>query len=185
MSPSPVSAEFQAGFSLVELLIVVTIMGIIAAVAIPDSSSGDPYKIELAAAEVAAAIRFARDQSILTGQPHGFELITADRRIRVYRADTGTTPATPIYDQYHPVSKKLYDIDLDTHPFVAAASITSTTSFQATCTASNRIEFDATGTAWCGDPATALLRTMDLALSHGKHTLIVSLSGITGRVIAQ
>ena len=178
----PVPISGQAGFSFTELLLVVTIMGIVAAVAIPDSSPTDPYKLEIAGAEFASAMRFAREQSIRTGQPHGFEITPTDKRLRVFRADTGTVPATPVYDQYHPVTKKLYDIDLDTLPFVGAADVANTTSYQGTCTTPMRVQFDAAGRAWCGDPATVLLRTMDVALTHGNHTETVTLRGVSGRV---
>ena len=109
------------GVTLVELLVVITILGIVAVVAVPDFRSGEPQRLELAAEEFAGAMRFARSEAIRLGVPRGFRQQSSTKRIRVFRPDTGTSPWTLNYDVYHPLSKQIYDIDLDTHPFAAAA----------------------------------------------------------------
>jgi type II secretion system protein H len=175
----------EHGFSLLELLIVVTILGIAASVAIPDISTTTPNKIELAAEEFAEAMRFARSEAMRTGQPHGFRQRSINKRIRVFRADTGTSPWSLIYDVYHPLSKQLYDIDLDSHAFASANSTTRTTAFIGTCDERRNIYFDGNGTARCMDPETVLLEEFTVTLTLDKHTRIVTLKGITGRVIIQ
>ena len=45
--------------------------GIAAAVAIPDISTTNPNRLDLAAEEIAQAIRFARSESLRTGEIHG------------------------------------------------------------------------------------------------------------------
>ncbi len=54
----------RAGFSLAEILAVVLVLSIVAAVAIPNLSATDPNKLELASQEFAQAIRFARAESL-------------------------------------------------------------------------------------------------------------------------
>ena len=178
-------SRHEFGFSLLELLIVVTILGIAAAVAIPDLSSTNTNKLELAAEEFAQAMRFARSEAIRTGQPHGFTQQSTARRIRVFRADTGTSPWSLIYDVYHPLSKQLYDIDLDNHAFASANSINRTTAFIGTCDTRRKIYFDNNGIPRCVDPETILLQQFDVSFTLGNHTRVVTLHGITGRVTVQ
>ena len=178
--------KHQIGVSLLEILIVVSILGIVAAVAIPDFSPSTEHKLDLAATEVADAVRFARSEATRTGVPHGVFTQTSQNRIRVFRADTGTTPATPIYDVRHPIDKKLYDIDLDAYPFAGGITFSgASTSFQGTCNAAAYTIFDATGAPRCSDPITVILRSADLTLTSGVSTRVVSIHGFTGRVTIQ
>ena len=91
-------------------------LGIMGAVVIPSFSSPDPERLDIAAQEIAAAMRFARSEAMRLGEPRGFTQNSSDKRIRVFRPDTGTLPWTLVYDVYHPVTKQIYDITLDTHP---------------------------------------------------------------------
>lgn len=175
----------EQGYTLVELLIVIIILGIAASVAIPDISTTNPGKIDLAAEEFAQAMRFARSEAIRTGQPHGFSQQSTAKRIRVFRADTGTSPWSLIYDVYHPLSKHLYDIQLNTHPFALADNLNRVVSFKGTCNVTDNIYFDSNGIPRCADPETILLQQFDLTFTLGNHTRVVTLHGITGRVTVQ
>ena len=175
----------EQGYTLVELLIVISILGIAASVAIPDISTTNPGKIDLAAEEFAQAMRFARSEAIRTGQPHGFSQQSSVKRIRVFRTDTGTSPWSMIYDVYHPLSKHLYDIQLNTHPFALADNLDRVVSFKGTCNVTDNIYFDSNGIPRCADPETILLQQFDLTFTLGNHTRVVTLHGITGRVTVQ
>jgi prepilin-type N-terminal cleavage/methylation domain-containing protein len=173
------------GVTLVELLIVIAILGVAAAVAIPGLSSSDPQTLDLAAEEFANAMRFARSEAIRTGEPHGFRGDASNQRIRVFSLDTGTSPWTVNYDVYHPVSKKPYDISLSNHPFASVDIITPNRVYRGTCNKSANVYFDTTGTPWCADPETVLLDRFDVTLTLGPHSRVVTLHGITGRVTVQ
>ena len=175
----------EQGYTLVELLIVIFILGVAASVAIPDISTTNPGKLKVAAEEFAQAMRFARSEAIRTGQPHGFSQQSPAQRIRVFRADTGTSPWTLRYDVYHPLSKHLYDIQLNSHPFALADSLNRVVSFKGICSDTDNIYFDSYGIARCANPETILLQQFDVTFTLGKLTRIVTLHGITGRVTVQ
>jgi len=175
----------ERGYSLAELLVVVTILGIVAAVAIPDLSTPDPARLDLAAEEIAQAMRYARSEAIRSGEPRGFRQQSGAKRIRVFRPDTSTSPWTLKFDVYHPVSKKLYDIDLDTHPFARANSLSHNRVYRGTCNKKTNVYFDSSGIPRCADPETVLLEQYDVTLTLGGHTRVVSLHSLTGRVTVQ
>ena len=173
------------GVTLVELLVVVTLLGIVAVVAIPNFSSINPQTLDLAAEEIANAMRFARSEAIRTGEPRGFRQQSSAQRIRVFRPDTGTAPWTLYYDVYHPLSKQLYDIKLNTHSFAAADTLSRNANYRGTCNQEGNVYFDRHGTPWCADPENVPLEQLDVTLTSGDHTRVVALHGITGRVTVQ
>ena len=175
----------ERGYSLLELLAVVIILGVAAAVAIPDISTTNPNKLDLAAEELAQAMRYARSEALRTGEPRGFRLQSTEKRIRVFRPDTSSSPWTLNYDIYHPVSKMLYDIDLDTHAFARVDSLSHNRVYRGTCNQQGSVYFDSSGIPRCTNPETALLEQFDVTLTLGSHTRVVSLSAITGRVTVQ
>ena len=173
------------GFSLLELLLVLMVLGIVAAAAIPDLSSSDNHRLELAAGEIAGAMRFARSEALRSGDPHGFQLQTTEARIRVISFDTGSNPWTPRYDVGHPGVHNLYDIQLADHPYAGIQSMARNASFHDNCNDPDLIYFDASGTPWCGDGNGPLLEKYDVTLSFGSQSRVVSLYGISGRVTIQ
>jgi len=175
----------QLGYTLTELIIVVTILAVIAAIAVPATSSNSDKPLDLAAQEFAAAMRFARSESIRTSEPHGFRQQSGPKRIRVFRLDQGTSPPTLIYDVYHPIDKQLYDYDLDLESLAAADLLTRTPDFRGTCNVNGNVYFDANGTAWCADPDTVLLNSFQVDFDLGSDRRTVLVDGITGRVTVQ
>jgi type II secretion system protein H len=176
---------FQRGYTLTELIIVVTILGVVAAIAVPATSSNSNKSLDLAASEFAAAMRFARSESLRTGEPHGFRQESGAKRIRVFRLDDDTSPATIIYDVYHPVEKQLYDIQLDAEPHASADSLNRTATFRSSCNQEESIYFDENGAPWCVDPGTALVTRFEVEMMSGVTSLTVRLDPITGRVTVQ
>lgn len=170
------------GVTLVELLVVVSIIGVVAVVATPFLSSAHPQKLDYAASEFASAIRYARSEAMRTGTPTGFRQNSEGKRIRLFRPDTGTSPWTPVYDVYHPVSKQLYDIDLDDHPVAAADDLGHNGIYRGTCDKPRNVYFDGNGTPWCADPETVLLDQFETTFTLGGHTRVVTLDSISGRV---
>lgn len=178
-------SPFQVGYTLTELVMVVAILGLVAAIAVPSLSSGSGKELDVAAQEFAAAMRFARSETLRTGAPHGFRQQSSAKRIRVFRLDQATSPATLVYDVYHPVDKQLYDVNLDLQSFAAADALNRTAVFRGTCNQQGNIYFDTSGTPWCADPDTILLESFAVEMSLGAASRTVAIDPVTGRVTVQ
>lgn len=175
----------ECGYTLIEILIVVVLLGVAASVAVPDISTTNVNRLDLAATEIADAMRFARNESMFQGSPRAFNQQSSIQRIRVFRPDTAASPWAPVYDVYHPLSKQRYDIDINNHSFATADSISHSTVYRGSCNTPEQVYFDVNGTPWCTDPETVLLDQFVVTLIAGPHSRSVTLHGITGRVTVQ
>ncbi len=185
VSPQPSTHGAHGGYSLLELTLVVLILGIMAAAVIPSFFSNDIQKLDAAAEIQAEAMRYARAEAMRRGEPMGFRQQNAQKRMRVYSLDTGTAPWTTIFDVYHPVSKKLWDIRLDDHPFAAADNVTANRVWRGTCSTFSNVYFDKHGIARCANPETVPLELYQVTLTLGSESRTVSLDGYSGKVTIQ
>ena len=151
----------EHGYSLLELLAVVMILGIAATVAIPDISTTDSDKLDLAAEEIAQAVRFARSESLRTGEVHGVQISQDTQRVVAYRANLTTTPVSIGSVLYHPVSKQQLDFDVDTGSMTKGVTITN-----------------------AQDPL-RVLQDGTVQLRYGSDSRSVRVAQITGRVTVQ
>ncbi len=181
----PQKLKYQAAFTLLELTIVVLIIGVMTAVMIPRFSSTNPVRLENIAEQYASAMRFTRSEAIRTGKPYGFRQILVSKRMQVARMDVTTSPWSLIFDVYHPVSKKLYDFNLDNIASASDIILTRSNSYSGTCNNLSELYFDKNGSAWCTDPHNVTLQSFNLTLSAGTHSKLVSIDGLTGRVTVQ
>lgn len=84
------------GFTLIELVLVIVILGILAIVAIPAFNNLTPISLDAAARKVKEDLRYAQSLATTTGESHGFE-VTANSTYRVYNVNTGTTVVSPYH----------------------------------------------------------------------------------------
>ncbi|MBT8122839.1 MAG: GspH/FimT family pseudopilin [Gammaproteobacteria bacterium] len=177
------------GVTLVELLIVVSLLGVVAMVATPNLRSADPYRVELAAKEIAAAIRLARSEALRTGQVHGVQISQNTHRVVAYKADLAASPVGMEAILYHPVSRKQVDFQTDTGQMTSGVSITNAQDpfLYATGRRKNLL-FDASGLPmWIVNATgtTYVLQDGVVQLGHGNVALSVRVAPITGRVTVQ
>lgn len=162
----------------------VLILSIIAAIARPNLSSTGPTKLDTAAKQVAEAIRFARTEAIRTKVPRGIFTDAINERIRVY----SLSGLSPVYDIYHPIDKKLYDIQLKTDAFVAGVDLVSASfSFTAPFTSPTNLGFNSEGNPKYSVPFgnDSMLTSGAIILSYQGQQRIISIAPMTGRVTIQ
>jgi general secretion pathway protein H len=91
---APSSPRRARGFSLLELVVVIVLIAAATALTAGVMSSGLPgQQLRGAAREIAAQLRFARAQAIVSGQPQRFELDAATREWTGPKQRKGTLPA--------------------------------------------------------------------------------------------
>jgi len=173
----------QQGFTLLEIIIVVLILSIIATITLPNLASTDSMKLDTAAKEVAEAIRFARAESIRTKIPCGIFADATNERIRVYSMPS----FSPTYNIYHPVDKKLYDIQLKTDAFIAGVDLVSASFiFVGGFSNPTYLGFNTEGyPKYTNFFTDYMLASGTMILSYQGQQRIISIAPVTGRVIIQ
>jgi prepilin-type N-terminal cleavage/methylation domain-containing protein len=186
------------GYTLVEALVAVAILALLAAAARPLVVPVTEASLDTAAHEVANALRFARSEAIRTGGYRGVDFSvdpgTGLRRIRVFRTDVAVPP-NPVYDVYHPLDKKLYDIQLASAPGTSNAALTTAAFLYlappSTYVTQDWVAFDSTGMPEYYPAAATYALVTDvsnpaqLTVTLSGRTRLVSLHATTGRVTIQ
>ena len=176
--------KHQQGFSLLEMMIVVFILSLIAAVAIPNLSVTETYKLDIAARKIVEATRFARAEAIRTGNVHGITFSNTGDNAKVYQLISGT----PTYNIYHPVDKKLYTFNLKTDPATTGVEVQSySIEYEDVSGNKNLVDFNSYGNPKYFESGSdhMLSATATITLSYAGQTRVISVSPMTGRVTVQ
>ncbi len=89
------SAARAAGFTLIELAVVITLVGILAWLAYPSITSIAELRLDAAARRVASDIRYAQNRAIGTRTIHGVRFDVGAGRYIVYAGNSGAALVNP------------------------------------------------------------------------------------------
>jgi prepilin-type N-terminal cleavage/methylation domain-containing protein len=180
----------QAGFSLLEISVVVLILGTMAIVVIPDSAPSSQQKLDLAANQIAQALRFAQNEALRTGQHHGATISQVTQTITVIKWDLTTAPVSTELVPYHPVNKQSFVFDADTMSIAPGVSIINSSDIFNYTTVGRRrsLIFDPQGVpVWVQGSDDSIHRLLDgvVQLSDGRDQRDIAVAPLTGRVTVQ
>lgn len=169
-----------SGFTLVEMLVSITILGIIAAAVIPLLSSNDPQKFSVAAEETANILRFALSEANRTG---GYVLVDGKStagQLSLYNSDSSGNLSSAIND---PLTKRAAILNVRGSPF--SLGVTLTPQFRAGGSAQPQLLIGPGLTqmrGFNGSSEGALQPNSGVLLSYGGQSITVSLNEKTGLV---
>lgn len=177
----------QRGYTLTELMVVVAILGIVAIVAVPSLFSGNSQKLDVAASELAEAIRFSRSEALRTGTANGVIYAPSPLRFSLYREVYTANVPISTFDVRHPVDKKLYTLEYSSTGNQTPVTISSVI-FKYGGSAVNRdyISFDEHGIPrYLNGSTYQMLDDATIVLEYMSHTRTVRVAPMTGRVTVQ
>ena len=175
-----------SGYTLAEMLITVSILGIVAIAAIPLLSSNEPQRLAAAAEESANLLRFALSEAARTG---GYVLVdgrTTAGHLKLYysNANAELPPAAGTSAISDPLTKLATDLDVAGSAFSSGVTLTP--------------QFNAGGNTYQQlliGPGTSQLQVFDgslnqgalqaasgILLSYGTQSVTVGINEVTGRV---
>lgn len=175
------------GFSLVEMLVTVAILGVIAQVVIPLLSSNDPQKLAVAAEETANTLRFALSEARRTG---GYVLVdglstTGQLQLFISNAIASVPPTAGTSAISDPLTKRAAKLNVTDSPFSQGVSLTP--QFRANGVIRPQLLIGPGLTQLQGADGPTLVQGLlqansGVLLSYGAQNVTVSINQLTGLV---
>ncbi len=160
----------RTGFTLIELVVVITIVGILAVAVLINGRAKGPVRLEAACQKLAMDLRYCQQMAMAEQVRFGISFDTGDESYFGYRINTGTKAKNP---------QTQGDLEVDfggTDEFKEIEIVS--TNF------SDAIEFDSTGKPYDGN-GTALSNEGIVTLTDGSNSRTVRIEAVTGKVKIQ
>lgn len=166
------------------MLLTVVLMAILAKAAVPTLTSQDDARLEVAAAEVREALRFARAEAMRRGQRVLFDAESGPGHVKIL-ATSCTSSGTPkvVND---PRVKRTFDVNISDGTL--SAGVVVTPQFMVSGTAWGGVIFDANGVAADACQVTGMNSKgvpeagSGVTLALGARQVTLTLDPVTGRV---
>ena len=158
-------------FTMIELLVVVAILAIAAAIVVPMASSAGSMQLRAAVNMVAADLEYAKSMSISRGRRYA---VVFDKTTETYRVTdaSGTTISHPVKTGF------LYTVDFRDDGRLGQVDIVDV-SFDS----KNAVSFDSLGSPWSGTGGSATqLNSGVITLQAGGITRTVNVEPVTGYI---
>ena len=182
----PVPRRRCGGYTLLELVVVVSIVAVLAVVALPGTRPSSNEKLELAASRVAEAIRFARTEAIRTGNPVYVEINRNTDRLLVAQANLSGATVAAGATLRDPVDKKPLDIIFRTAAVTAGVDFTNDPFDYAVGGRQPSVVFDARGLPFRKAGGNyQMMMAGDVVLTSAGRQRTVHVDRTTGRVTIQ
>ena len=158
------------GFTLVELVLLISILGILVLVAIPDRSSIDEVSLRAAARRLASDLRYAQGESMARRVRHGVRFDVAGKRYAVVATGRGE----PVEDP----GARGHALEVD---FTSASAFRGVTLVSASFDGSPEVSYDYFGVP-CDLAAREIRHPGIVVLACGGRTATVEVAPGTGKV---
>mgnify|MGYP000064705548 CR=1 FL=1 len=165
------NAKTRIGFTLIELMIVLVIMGVAAAIAVPMISSAGSMQIRAASNMLAADLEYAKSMAISKGE---YFSVVFDKTAETYQIqdETGTVISHPVRKQFD------YRVDFQNESRLNRVDLVD-----ANFDGFSAVTFDYLGSPLCSTPGTlAPLNSGVVTLEAGGITKKVSVEPVTGYI---
>jgi prepilin-type N-terminal cleavage/methylation domain-containing protein len=180
-------ASARAAFTLVEILTVVIILGISAAIIIPSVGNRDDMRVASAARLLMADLIYAQNKAIATQTPYYVWFDTTNKRYSIHdTAPTATTTATDAID--HPLHPTTFSGKYVTAYGVVNSQLAAISMGTVDFAGKQILKFDELGVPWGYDVPTATPTQLTgasvgkVSLNCGSFTLTVTIEPYTGEM---
>lgn len=172
----------KSGFTLVEMLVVITILGVVASVALPLLGNNDSQKLSVAAEETANTLRFALSEAKRTGKYVLVDGKTTAGRLKLYYSNSSANLTTAIND---PLTKRTLDLNVTSSAF--SQGVTLAPQFKAGGSTRTQLLIAPSvtqmwGFGGVGDNQGTLQANSGVLLTLGSQSVTVTLNEVTGLV---
>ncbi len=173
--PAGSSRRLSSGFTMIELIVVMTIVAVLAAIAIPRLAAPGARRLRRASHQLATHIKLARDLAMATSRHTWVVFDLSGDSYSVYIEDPDNPGRSHRISVTHPETGGDFDVALNTGDFAGVE-------FGGHFGGEVELEFDSLGRPYNGTTGTLLPRDVGILLQAGSTTRTVRVVAQTGMV---